>query len=301
MPNPRQIFPGQFYLLTRRCTGGQFLLRPDAVTNNIFTYCLADAAKRFGIVVLLTVTEGNHHHTVFYDPHGRASEFMEHLHKMTALCLNRRWGRREHLWSSVEPCLTRLLDRAAVIAKLIYTAGNPVKDLLVERAVQWPGVNGYLALLRDGTLHARRPHYFFSPDGDMPEELTLTFEFPECLGTREEIITEIRDGVTALELTTKAERKGARVLGVRQAKEQSPFSSPTSALPRSDLRPRFAGGPKARIPALLAYKVFLAEYRAARRAWLAGLAVVFPAGTYRLRRIAPITVAPIPPPPLMGI
>jgi hypothetical protein len=31
---PRQVLPRQFYLITRRCSQRQFLLRPDAVTNN---------------------------------------------------------------------------------------------------------------------------------------------------------------------------------------------------------------------------------------------------------------------------
>ncbi|MGE0548148.1 MAG: hypothetical protein AB7R00_13865 [Kofleriaceae bacterium] len=273
------------------------MLRPDEVTNNVFIYCLAEAAKRFAIMVLITVTEGNHHHTVLYDAHGRISEFMEHFHKMVAASMNRRWNREENFWNSAEPCLTRLLDRATVIEKLIYVASNLVKDLLVARAFQWPGVNGFLALLRDRTLRARRPNYFFSADGTMPAEVTLTFEFPECLGTTEEVITEIRDGVAEEErrIAEYRKRTGAPILGRKAAIEQSWRASPSSKPPRSELRPRFAGGPKARIPALMAYKMFLSEYRAARLAWLAGQPAVFPAGTNRLRRIAPITIAPLPP------
>lgn len=41
---PRQVLPGQFYLITRRCSQRQFLLRPDTATNNAFLYCLIDAA-----------------------------------------------------------------------------------------------------------------------------------------------------------------------------------------------------------------------------------------------------------------
>ena len=45
---PREILPGRFYRVTRRCTQRQFLLRPDAATNNHFTYWLAVAAARRG-------------------------------------------------------------------------------------------------------------------------------------------------------------------------------------------------------------------------------------------------------------
>jgi hypothetical protein len=50
---PRQVIPRQFYLVTRRCTQRQFLLRPDAATNNAFLYCLITAALRSEIDVLL--------------------------------------------------------------------------------------------------------------------------------------------------------------------------------------------------------------------------------------------------------
>jgi putative transposase len=50
---PRQVLPRQFYLITRRCSQRQFLLRPDTVTNNAFLYCLIAAALRCEIDVLL--------------------------------------------------------------------------------------------------------------------------------------------------------------------------------------------------------------------------------------------------------
>ena len=57
---PRQVLPGQFYLLTRRCTQRQYLLRPDRDANDTFLYCLAEAAQRFGIDVILPSTMSNH-------------------------------------------------------------------------------------------------------------------------------------------------------------------------------------------------------------------------------------------------
>ena len=61
MSVPRQVLPGRFYMVTRRCTQRQFLLRPDPETNNIFLYCLAEAAARFEIDVLLPSVLSNHH------------------------------------------------------------------------------------------------------------------------------------------------------------------------------------------------------------------------------------------------
>ena len=76
MSLPRQVLPNQFYMINRRCTQRQFLLRPDPATNNVFTYCLAEAAQRCQIEVLLSCAMSNHHHTVIYDRWGRYPEFI---------------------------------------------------------------------------------------------------------------------------------------------------------------------------------------------------------------------------------
>src|SRR6185295_5435907 len=115
MSRPRQVLPGSFYLVTRRCTQRQFLLRPDEITNNTFLYCLVEAARRYRIDILLPMAEANHHHTVIFDRYGQAPQFVEHFHKMVARCMNARWGREENLWVVGALCLTRLVTREAVI------------------------------------------------------------------------------------------------------------------------------------------------------------------------------------------
>ncbi len=288
---PRQVLPG-FYMLTRRCTQRQYLLRPDDETNNAFVYCLVEAAQRFGIELILPTAESNQHHTVFLDRHARYPEFVEHFHKMTARCLNARWGRWENFWSSEEPCVTRLLDRQTVIDKLVYAATNPVKDLLVERAHQWPGTNGYRHLVHGHVLKARRPRFFFDPEGEMPEEVTLKLVIPPELGDADEVIRELQERVRHVEEQVLEERRrtGKTVVGRSRIRRQSWQSSPSSIEPRRQLRPRFAGKTETRLAALVAYREFLAGYRDARRDWLEGVETPFPIGTYWLARFAPITV-----------
>jgi hypothetical protein len=275
-----------------------FLLRPDAETNNAFTYCLAEAAQRFGIDVVLPYAASNHHHTIIFDRHRRVCEFLEHFHKLLAKCMNARWGRWENLWAAVEPTVTRLLDVETVIAKLIYAASNPVKDLLVERATQWPGVNGYRELRAGKPLRAKRPRFFFRPDGSMPAELTLELVIPPELGERDAVIAKLEAGVEAVERATREHRlqRGLKLIGRRQLLDQSWKDSPTSVEPRRRLRPRFAGGPSVRIPALIAFTEFLAAYRDARKAWLAGRRAAFPRGTYWLARFSPAPIISSPPP-----
>jgi hypothetical protein len=56
-------------------------------------------------------------------------------------------GRWENFWSSEQVCVVKLVDREAVMDKLVYTAADPVQDDLVKRVHHWPGVNGLTALL----------------------------------------------------------------------------------------------------------------------------------------------------------
>lgn len=292
MSRPRQILREQFYLLTRRCTQRQFLLRPDEITNNAFIYCLAVAAKRFKIDILLTTAESNHHHTVCYDRRGKFPQFVEHFHKLLARCMNARWGRSENLWASEEPCVTRLLDREAVIAKLVYAAANPVKDLLVQRAVQWPGANGYRHLIFNQPMRARRPHHFFREGGVMPAEETLELVIPSVLGSPEQVIEEVKQRVEQIELAMQrhCQKTGRKILGRARVLRQSWRACPTSATPKRTLRPRFAGRIDVRVPALQAYREFLSEHAAARSAWLATGTALFPRGTYWLARFTPAAV-----------
>ena len=90
---PRPVLPRQFYLVTRRCAQRQFLLRPDAATNNAFLYCLIAAALRSEIDVLLPCAMSNHYHAVIYDRAGRYPEFIEHFHKLLARSQNALRGR----------------------------------------------------------------------------------------------------------------------------------------------------------------------------------------------------------------
>ncbi|MEQ1729092.1 MAG: hypothetical protein ABL982_12005, partial [Vicinamibacterales bacterium] len=67
---------------------------------------------------------------------------------------------------------------------------------------------------------------------------------------------------------------------------------PGSVEPRRGLRPRVAARSVwSRVEALRRNRAFEDAYRTARLLWLAGFAVVFPPGTYWLRRFAGVPVA----------
>jgi len=291
------VFPERFLFITRRCTQREFLLRPDAETNNAFTYLLAEAAQRFGIELVLEQMMSNHHHTAAWDPHGNHVEFREHFHKLLAKSQNALRGRWENLWSSEEPCVVEIVTREDLLDKLVYIATNPVKDGLVDRVHHWPGPKFLQALLTGRPMRATRPTHFFREDGTMPAEVELVLKLPDHLEGKQEFLAELRRRITEVEEAYERERQatGRRVVGRRSVLRQSPRACPTSQEPRRGLRPRVASrNTWARVAALQRDKAWTVEYRAARESLKAGDPVFFPFGTYWLRRFAAVRVKPPP-------
>jgi REP element-mobilizing transposase RayT len=175
MSIPREVLPGRTYMITRRCTQRQFLMRPDRESNNAFICCLGEAAAPYHIQVLFTAAMSNHHHTGIYDRDGNYPAFLEHFHKLFAKCQNAARGRWENFWSSEQTSVVRLVDPSDVLDKMTYALTNPVKDGLVERAHHWPGVSSIGFVLHGGSLIASRPRHFFREEGPMPESVTLSF------------------------------------------------------------------------------------------------------------------------------
>jgi REP element-mobilizing transposase RayT len=161
---PRQVLPGRFYMVNRRCAERRFFLRPDERLNNHFLYVLAFAAARCQIEVITTSVMSNHHHTIIYDPHGRVCEFMQLLHGFVARVGNALRGRWENFWSAEPACLVHLVSSEDVIDKLVYAATNPVKDHLVARVADWPGLNS-LVIVPTGI---GRPQPLSGPPGGCP-------------------------------------------------------------------------------------------------------------------------------------
>ena len=93
MTAPRQSLPGTTYLVTRRCEGRRFLLRPSALVNAVIEYVLAAKAQEYGILLHAFCVLSNHLHLVLTDPHGNLPPFMRDVGSTVAKALSAAHGK----------------------------------------------------------------------------------------------------------------------------------------------------------------------------------------------------------------
>jgi putative transposase len=288
MTAPREILPGRDYLVSRRCTQRQFLLRPDEDTNSIFAYCLAEAAARHGIVLIAWLAMSNHYHAVVHDSTGKLPAFLEHFHKMLAKAMNAYLGRWENFWSSEETCVTFLPTPEDVFDKVVYTLSNPVNGHLVDRASDWPGCSSLSALDGEARKHSR-PRWFFKAGGKiMPASVQLRAIQSPSIGreSRAAWAGRVREAIAVNERAARAARlrKRIKLVSRKGVLATSAFASPKTSTDRRKLRPCVASKDETRRNIELAkLKGFRVHYKRVRLLFAAGQRKVeFPPGTYRL-------------------
>jgi len=285
MAEPRYVVPGQTYLLTRRCLLRTFRLRPGPLTNDIVLYCLAFAAWKTGVQVHAVCVMSNHVHALVTDPAGRLPDFLREFHRSVAKALNAAQGQWENLWSTEKSHALPLADDYAMIHRIAYIVTNPVKDGLVRRPEDWPGV----LLWKPCEMPVRRPKVYFAEDGECPDEIVLRIvRPPRPLWPDEEWNRELERAIGLW----------VRIAHAKLAKEGRSFVGRDAVLSSSFLRqarsherkrepiPKVAATePLAKRILEFIRKKFLVEYREALREWRAKARdVVFPHGTWWMAR-----------------
>ena len=300
MTIPRQVVAGRTYLISRRCTQRQLLLRPDARVEQIYLYCLGEAVERYGITLHGFIAMSNHTHVVVRDNRANFPEFLCHLHKMVAKAMNALRGRWENFWATEQPNAVYLVGPDDRFDKLVYLLANPVADHLVERVSDWPGACSLALHLSGRTKTVKRPRGFFRDDSTvMAAEVTLRIERPEGFESLsdDEWTAKLHDAVRREEESARQERsaRGGRVLGRKAILRAEPTDAPRTVEPRRELRPCLACRDRARrIQELSALVAFRTQRYAALVRFLANERdVVFPHGTYRVRGV--FRAAPPPP------
>ena len=284
---PRRVLPGATYLVTRRCTQRQFLLKPSALINQVFKFVLATAAARYKIRIHAACVMSNHYHLVVTDPRANLPEFARVLDGVLAKALNLLYDRRENFWAPSSYSAVELTSPDDVVEKVAYTLANPTTAGLVERGRQWPGVwSNPRSLGKPGEI-VERPTHYFTDDGTMPERAVLTYSRPPGFASLDAFLALVMARLEDLEEVASAERaaKGLRVAGVRRVLNQRHTDGPASVEPRRALDPRIASmDRRTRIEVLDRLAHFFESHREALLRYLSGKRnVLFPHGTYLMR------------------
>lgn len=295
MTPPREVLPGRTYLLTRRCTQRQFLLKPSRRTQQLVRYCLGLAASRTGVELHAVCFMSNHWHGVVTDPFACLPVFLEQFHRLLAKAQNASLGRWENFWSSDKTSVVLLVSDDDVLEKMAYTIANPTAAGLVRSPHEWPGV---ITQRIGERCVVEVPEIFFDPEGSLPETVELKFTRPPIYPQLNE--TELnRHLARAVERRVREarevfRRQGRKFLGAKAVLQQPFDAIPKTIEPRRTPNPRIAAAnTPERVQAIRNLLAFLRDYRAAWHAWRYGKREqVFPAGTYALRIYARVACAP---------
>lgn len=289
MAVPRRVIAGRTSFVTRRCLSRLFLLVPSKFLNHLFKFCLAYAAKRFGILVHLAAVMSNHYHLLVTDPKGLLPRFCHLLNSLLARVINAHLGRTETFWAPGSYSAVAIETPDDFFEKAGYLLANPVAAGLVERCFDWPGVltrpKQLLGTLASREL-VRRPTFFFGDRTDLPEETVLEYSIPELLSgmTPEEVVAEIDRRQSSQEKAAheRLEAEGRPFLGAKAVCEMKPTDRPRTEESPFEISPTIACRCRwKRVELLQDLASWRKEYERCRKRFFEGdHSVVFPVGTW---------------------
>lgn len=287
----RMFVSGEFYFVTVRCIQGRLLMRPSRETNEVLAGVLARAARLCSVELFAFVFASNHLHLVLRAPQGNLPRFMQFL--LTNISKKVGWlsNWRGSFWErrySAEP----ILDDEALFGRVRYVLAHGVKERLVRRCAEWPGLSSLKLMLGSSTRPARwfnwtrrwndRTRLGRDRYGDAwAEKEQLTLAVLPQLSNRSPAARRrfCLRAVAAIE--EEASLDPSPVLGVRAVLAQSPQFRPA----RPARRPRplcHATTRGLRELFKQRYRDFVADFRHGSADWLRGiLGASFPPGAVR--------------------
>jgi REP element-mobilizing transposase RayT len=287
--------PGALVEVTCRALHSRFLLRPGPVLNPVILGALARAKSLYPVRICAFAFLSNHFHLILeVDDARQLARFMGHFNSKLAREIGRLTGWREKVFGRRYQAILISNEEAAQIERLRYILSHGVKEGLVERLQDWPGIHCVQALTEGKALEgwwfdrtqeylARRRREDFGPFQFATRE-TLELDPLPCWKhlTPEQRQKRVAALVSEIEgeAAARRERTGAQPLGPAAILAQNPQSQPakTKKAPAPAVH---AASLAVRRELRNAYFWFVAAYRDAAEKLRAGeRAPVFPAGCF---------------------
>jgi REP element-mobilizing transposase RayT len=289
MPRPLRLFePDGVYFVTGRCLQARVLMRPSAVTNRIIGGVLARAIRVFDVDVFAFIFVSNHFHLLLRSRDCRIPAFMQYLRSNIAKKVGQLVNWHGKFWDrryDAEP----VLDDDALVGRLGYILLHGVKEGLVARPQDWPGLTSIPELLAVGTRNFIWPS---NKNVDSPGDLLRVEPLPcwsrDDLALRRRRLNQMMNNIVK---ETRKERGDRPVLGVGRVLAQDPYSRPRS-IKRSPRPLCHASTETARKRYAKKYHEFASAFAEASAAYRGGtLDVLFPAYAHRPPWVVPHSLA----------
>jgi len=286
---------GALVEVTCRTIQGRLLLRPSQQLNDILLGVLGRAQTLYPIDIVSFSFLSSHYHILLWVRDAQQlSEFMGYFNGNLAREVGRLTGWSDRLWARRYQAIVVSNEEAAQIDRLAYILSNGVKENLVARVEEWPGVHSAHALLAGepvvGTWYDRtlarslRLQRKIPEPGQVDIRQTVVLSPLPCWKhlTPEAYRARVAELIRQIEATAAAERakKGVEPLGVEKILAAEPETRPES-LDRSPAPFVHAATRKIRKELWEAYGWFVAAYReAAGRLRQGDRNAVFPPGSF---------------------
>ena len=289
----RFIPSGALVEVTLRTVHGRLLLRPGRRLNDLVVGVLGRAQRMYEMRIHALVVLSNHAHLlVSPESPQQLARFMEHVAGNIAREVGRLHDWREKLWSRRYRSILVSHEEAAQVARLAYILGHGVKEGLVERPQQWPGVHCAHALLAgaalEGTWFDRTAEYEarrrgeLVGDGDFATSERVVFSPLPCWSMADARIYRERVAAIVRRIVEdgRQQRGGRAVLGKRAILAQDPHDRPLHS-DRSPAPAVHAASKEIRVMLRAAYWRFADAFReAAHRLRRGDRLVRFPPGAF---------------------
>ena len=229
--------------ITNRTLQGRYLLRPGHSFNDLFLGILGRTQRLHGTAIAAVSVLSNHFHLLLIvDDAQVVATFMRDLQSRLAREVNRLTGWRGPVFERRYDMTVVTDEEGAQVERLKYVLANGVKDNLVERVSQWPGVHSAEALIHGRPLKGhwfdRTRQYAAKIQGEKLSREEFVFAESVVLSPipcwahlpaeryreRMKALVEEAEG----EAARARQQSGARVLGVKAILALDPQTRPDS-------------------------------------------------------------------------
>jgi REP element-mobilizing transposase RayT len=279
--------------VTLRTVHGRFLLRPSRRLNDLVVGVVGRAQRKHRMKVHALVVLSSHLHALLSpESPQQLAAFMSYLAGNVAREIGRLHEWREKFWARRFSAIIVSGEEEAQIGRLVYLLANGVKEGMVDRPQDWPGVHCAAALLTGQELEGhwidRTAEYMSrrrgesGPSTDFAEREGVAFSPLPCWASLggAEYRTRVKTLIVQVVEEGRRARGGRRVLGRRSILQQHPHHKPAHC-DRSPAPLVHAATKRIRLMLRAAYWQFVAAFReAATRLKRGDPDVRFPPGAF---------------------